>query len=117
MTAVLALQGAFAEHMAVLTALGEPCYELRNRAGLMPQTDALILPGGESTTMRCLLEKLDLLQPLQERIRGGMAVFGTCAGMILLARELAQKIESELNYPGQIKVNVVRETRAVEYAK
>lgn len=85
---VLALQGAFAEHAAVLEKLGVEHFEIRQRKDLEAPFDGLILPGGESTVMRKLLRDLGLLEPLTERIRNGLPVFGTCAGLILLAKEI-----------------------------
>ena len=85
---ILALQGAFAEHGAVLDKLGAAHFEIRQRRDLKRPMDALILPGGESTVMGKLLRELELLEPLTERIRKGLPVFGTCAGLILLARQV-----------------------------
>lgn len=85
---VLALQGAFARHAAVLTDVGATPIEVRtpeNLAGV----DALVMPGGESTTMSMLLDIAELRQPLAERLARGLPVFGTCAGMILLASAVA----------------------------
>jgi 5'-phosphate synthase pdxT subunit len=84
---VLALQGAFARHIRAVERLGAGARELRVPAEL-DDVDALILPGGESTTMSKLLESQRLFEPIAERLRGGMPVFGTCAGMILLAAEV-----------------------------
>lgn len=81
---VLALQGAFGAHARVLTELGASPREVRTPDDLAC-VDALVMPGGESTTMSMLLESSGLFDPLAERIGQGMAVFGTCAGMILLA--------------------------------
>lgn len=86
--AILALQGAFIEHAAVLDRLGVEHFEIRQKKDLELPFDGLILPGGESTVMRKLLRDLDLLQPLAEHIRNGLPVFGTCAGLILLAKEV-----------------------------
>lgn len=86
--AVLALQGAFAEHEKVLHALGEECFEIRQAADLKKSFDGLILPGGESTVMGKLLHELDLFNPLKERIEAGLPVLATCAGLILLASKL-----------------------------
>ncbi len=86
--AVLALQGAFAEHEAVLGRLGVDWFEIRQRADIERPFDALILPGGESTVMTRLLRELALFKPLRSRIAAGMPVFGTCAGLILLARQV-----------------------------
>ncbi|MFM8956483.1 MAG: pyridoxal 5'-phosphate synthase glutaminase subunit PdxT [Actinomycetota bacterium] len=84
---VLALQGAFAAHIGVLERLGADVREVRLPADLS-ECDALVMPGGESTTMSKLLESSGLLDPIATRIADGMPVFGTCAGMILLAREV-----------------------------
>lgn len=85
---VLALQGSVAEHMAALERLpGVRAYEVRRTRELM-EADALILPGGESTTIATLLRIFGLFEPLRARIRDGMPVWGTCAGLILLAREI-----------------------------
>lgn len=86
--AILALQGAFAEHAAVLDRLGVEHFEIRQRKDLEQHFDGLILPGGESTVMRKLLHDLELFQPLADEIRSGLPVFGTCAGLILLAKEV-----------------------------
>lgn len=85
---VLALQGAFAAHAAALQRLGVSTAEVRVAADL-EQCDALVLPGGESTTMSQLLETSQLFDPLAKRIAAGMPVFGTCAGMILLSKGIA----------------------------
>ena len=87
-TAVLAIQGAFAEHKARLAELGETCVELRQASDLRQHFDRLVLPGGESTTQGKLLAELGMLEPLRERIKEGMPVLATCAGLILLARRL-----------------------------
>lgn len=84
---VLALQGDVEEHVRVLRELGASPTEVRSPAQLA-DVDALVMPGGESTTMSLLLESSGLLDPLRERLAAGMPVFGTCAGMILLAREV-----------------------------
>lgn len=86
-TGVLALQGDFAEHLRVLERLGADGVEVRIPADL-EGIDGLIIPGGESTTIRRLLDLYALTNPLTERISGGMPAWGTCAGLILLAREL-----------------------------
>jgi 5'-phosphate synthase pdxT subunit len=84
---VLALQGAFREHREVLDALGVEAIEVRTPAEL-GALDALILPGGESTTMSKLLDSSGVRTPLAELLADGLPVFGTCAGMILLARDV-----------------------------
>jgi 5'-phosphate synthase pdxT subunit len=81
---VLALQGAFAAHVERLTAIGANATEVRTPAQLAT-VDALVMPGGESTTMSNLLGSTELFDPIAERLAAGMPVFGTCAGMILLA--------------------------------
>jgi 5'-phosphate synthase pdxT subunit len=80
---VLALQGAFARHASVLRALGAETAEVRTPAQL-EDVDALVLPGGESTTMSMLLESSGLFDPIAARLAAGMPALGTCAGMILL---------------------------------
>jgi pyridoxal 5'-phosphate synthase pdxT subunit len=84
---VLALQGAFREHREVLDALGVEAVEVRTPEQL-GALDALILPGGESTTMSKLLDTAGLREPLAGLLGEGLPVLGTCAGMILLAREV-----------------------------
>lgn len=83
---ILALQGAFVEHAAKLDRLGAEHFEIRQQKDLDHPFDGLILPGGESTAMRKLLHDLGLFAPLAQRIREGLPVFGTCAGLILLAK-------------------------------
>ncbi len=87
--AVLAVQGAFAEHIDKLKRLGVDCIELRQRADLEQAIDGLILPGGESTVQGKLLQDLQMLEPLRDRISRGLPVLGTCAGLILLARKIS----------------------------
>jgi len=84
---VLALQGAFAAHSDCLTSIGVQSIEVRNPEQLS-SVDALLMPGGESSTMSQLLESSGLFDPISLRIVNGMPVFGTCAGMILLASEI-----------------------------
>lgn len=84
---VLAVQGAFIEHENMLRRMGAEVLELRRREDFVTRSlDGLILPGGESTVMGKLLRELDLFIPIQEEIAHGLPVFGTCAGMILLAK-------------------------------
>lgn len=85
---ILALQGAFVEHGAMLDRLGTEHFEIRQRKDLERAFDALILPGGESTVISKLLRDLELFEPLAKKIENGLPVFGTCAGLILLAREV-----------------------------
>ena len=82
---VLALQGDFREHINVLRELGAVAYPVRLPADL-EGVDGLIIPGGESTVMGKLIVAYGLLQPLQHLIAGGLPVWGTCAGLILLSR-------------------------------
>lgn len=84
---VLALQGAFDAHVRAFNDLGVSAVEVRTVEQLMA-VDAMVLPGGESTTMSMLLVTFGLFEPLAARIESGMAVFGTCAGMILLAQNV-----------------------------
>jgi 5'-phosphate synthase pdxT subunit len=84
---VLALQGAFREHRHVLEDLGATVVEVR-RPGDLAAVDGLVIPGGESTTIRMLLEDYELTPALRERIASGFPVLGTCAGMIVLAKQV-----------------------------
>jgi pyridoxal 5'-phosphate synthase pdxT subunit len=85
---VLALQGAFREHLDTLSAIGADGVRVREPADLIGLS-GLILPGGESTTMRQLLHRWGLVDPILDLARTGAPIFGTCAGMIVLAREIA----------------------------
>ncbi|MCX7621679.1 MAG: pyridoxal 5'-phosphate synthase glutaminase subunit PdxT [Acidimicrobiales bacterium] len=84
---VLALQGAVGPHVAALERVGALAIPVRDTDSLAA-VDALVLPGGESTTIAMLLERAGLADPLAERLAGGLPVLGTCAGMILLAAEV-----------------------------
>lgn len=84
---VLALQGAFSLHLAVLEQLGASAVLVRTPEQF-GEVDALILPGGESTTMSMLLESQGLFAPIKAALEDGMPAFGTCAGLILLASEI-----------------------------
>lgn len=101
---VLALQGAFIEHEQSLKKCGAEALEVRTVQDLK-SIDGLIIPGGESTTMGKLLVDYKLDQVLKERAEAGMAVWGTCAGMILLAREIA---DSDQNRLGLMDISVKR---------
>jgi 5'-phosphate synthase pdxT subunit len=85
---VLALQGAFREHMATLGAIGVEGVEVRLPGDLV-DVDGLILPGGESTTMRRLIRRWGLAGPILDLARSGAPVFGTCAGMIVVSRSIS----------------------------
>ena len=84
--AVLALQGAFVEHEKMLRSIGVDSFEVRQLADWQRPKDGLIIPGGESTVQLKLLRDLGLLIPIREAIESGLPVFGTCAGLILLAK-------------------------------
>eukprot|EP00170_Pyropia_yezoensis_P006670 contig_27190_g6691 len=90
---VLELHGDFAEHTAMLRARGAETVPLRCAADLSPTPplDGLVLPGGESSTMAILLDALSMADPLRGLIAGGLPVFGTCAGAILLSDEVVGK--------------------------
>ena len=92
--AVLALQGAFLEHEMILRKLGVDCFEVRQKQDWLQEKDALIIPGGESTTQGKLLDELELLSPIREEIENGLPVFGTCAGLILLSRDVEGNSET-----------------------
>ena len=97
---VLALQGAFARHVEAVSALGFSAIEVRT-AEQLGRCDALFIPGGESTTMSNLLKTFDLVEPLKKMLADGLPVFGTCAGMILLAAEVND------GRPDQVNFNVI----------
>ena len=92
---VLAVQGAFAEHMAILDAIGVEGVEVRLPSDLL-DVSGLILPGGESTAQRRLIDRWGLREPIMELARAGAPIFGTCAGMILLARDIVDGDEPVL---------------------
>ncbi|MBR6202556.1 MAG: pyridoxal 5'-phosphate synthase glutaminase subunit PdxT [Bacteroidaceae bacterium] len=85
--AVLALQGAFIEHERMLERLGVETFEVRQLSDWLQPKEGLIIPGGESTTQLRLLNDLGLLLPIRQAILDGLPVFGTCAGLILLAKQ------------------------------
>lgn len=85
---VLALQGGFAEHTNALDKLDVPYFEIRKKADLSESFDGLIIPGGESTVIGKLLRETQLFEPIKAFIDSGLPVFGTCAGMILLAKKI-----------------------------
>jgi 5'-phosphate synthase pdxT subunit len=103
---VLALQGAFALHVRALERLGADAVEVRTGAELA-SVEALVIPGGESTTMSKLLVAMDLFDPLAERLTAGMPALGTCAGMILLAREVLDGRADQRSF-GAIDISVRR---------
>lgn len=93
---ILAVQGAVREHAAALRAIGAEPVEVRLPAD-MENLDALILPGGESTTMRKLIDEYGLREPILAMAQRGAPMLGTCAGMILLAERLSDGEEPFLN--------------------
>ena len=96
---ILALQGAFVEHEKMLAQLGVESIELRNLEDFQQhrsELSGLILPGGESTAMGKLLRDQQMLIPIREAILNGLPVFGTCAGLILLAKQITSQEESHL---------------------
>ena len=104
---ILALQGAFAEHEQVLKALGVETVQIRNRQDweVHVDLDGLILPGGESTVMGKLLHDLDLFEPIKGKIDAGLPVFGTCAGLILLAKTI---VGDQTKHLASMDINVAR---------
>lgn len=102
---ILALQGAFQEHQQMLHLLDIPSFEIRQLSDLQKPMDGLILPGGESTVQGKLLHELELFTPLKEKIQQGLPTFGTCAGMILLAKHLEN---SETTHFATMDISVIR---------
>jgi 5'-phosphate synthase pdxT subunit len=96
---VLALQGDVREHLLALQAAGADTVRVR-RAAELDDVDALVIPGGESTTIGKLLVTFDLLEPLQKRVRDGMPAFGSCAGMILLADRVLDGTADQVSVGG-----------------
>ena len=103
---VLALQGAFARHVRVLADLGAATVEVRT-ADDLAGVDALVLPGGESTTMSMLLDSSGLRDPVADRLADDLPVLGTCAGMILLAARVAAGRSDQRSF-GAIDLDVRR---------
>jgi 5'-phosphate synthase pdxT subunit len=91
---VLSLQGDVIEHLRALESAGARPLRVR-RPGELDQVDGLVIPGGESTTIWKLAEIFELTEPLRKRISGGMPVFGSCAGMIMLADRLLDGIAGQ----------------------
>lgn len=83
------MQGAFIEHEHAFCKLGAETTEIRRRAHFTDGLDGIVLPGGESTVQGKLLREEGLLAPVKEAIEGGLPVFGTCAGLILLAKGIS----------------------------
>ncbi len=101
---VLALQGDFAEHLSVIDRLKVPAIPVRLPSEL-ETIDALIMPGGESTTMCKLMDDYKLAEPLQKRAKDGFPIFATCAGMILLAKHI---VDSDVQSLGLMNISVRR---------
>lgn len=106
MIGVLALQGAFRAHVERLRAVGADAIEVRTAAQLT-SVGALVMPGGESTTMSNLLASSGLFGAIAGRIADGMAVFGTCAGMILLAEKILDGRDDQQHF-GTLDITVRR---------
>ena len=96
---VLALQGDHREHLAVLTGLGVEAVPVR-RARELAEVDGLVIPGGESTVMDKLSRTFGLREPLRERIAEGLPVFGTCAGLIMLADRVLDALPDQQTLGG-----------------
>jgi pyridoxal 5'-phosphate synthase pdxT subunit len=96
---VLALQGDVREHAAALEAVGARPTRIR-RPEELDEVDAVVIPGGESTTIGKLLTRFDLLEPLQKRVRDGLPAFGSCAGMILLADRVLDGSDDQVGIGG-----------------
>lgn len=103
---VLALQGAFNAHVQACADLGVQAIEVRT-AEQLGQCDRVIVPGGESTTMSMMLDRNELREPLAKRLADGMPVFGTCAGMILLAADVSDGRADQQSF-GAIDIGVRR---------
>ena len=101
---VLSFQGGVAEHLNQIRLLGHSGFEVKKEKDLN-DIDAIILPGGESTTIGRLLKVTGLIEPLREKIRNGLPTWGTCAGMILLANEIEGQ---ELRYLQLMNIKVRR---------
>ncbi len=102
---VLALQGAFIEHINIINSLNVETFEIRQKKDLETDFDAIVLPGGESTTIGKLLKDLELFEPIKNLIENGMPVFGTCAGLILLAKNIENDERKHLQ---TLNVTVIR---------
>lgn len=104
---VLALQGAFIEHIQILKEIKIDAVEIRKKSDLSDDIMGIIIPGGESTVIAKLLNNLDMLELLREKIQKGLPVFGTCAGLILLAKEIYNPIEGQITL-GTMDITVKR---------
>lgn len=111
--AVLALQGAFAEHRAMLERLGAQTFEIRQVSDWQKPKDGLVIPGGESTVIIKLLHELGLFAEIKESIERGLPLFGTCAGLISVAKRVENSAGEperfggpEIFYPGLATMNI-----------
>ena len=111
--AVLAVQGAFIEHEYMLSRLGVESFELRQKSDLDKPFDGLIIPGGESTVIIKLLHELGLFAEIKESIERGLPLFGTCAGLISVAKRVENSAGEperfggpEIFYPGLATMNI-----------
>lgn len=111
--AVLALQGAFAEHRAMLERLGAQTFEIRQASDWLKPKDGLVIPGGESTVIIKLLHELGLFAEIKESIERGLPLFGTCAGLISVAKRVENSAGEperfggpEIFYPGLATMNI-----------
>lgn len=105
---VLALQGGFHEHKVMLTRLGARVCEIRQTKDLTDELDGLVVPGGESTTMAHLARHLGMLEPLRQFVASGRPVMGTCAGLIMLAKEVDGQKQGGQELVGGLDVTVQR---------
>ncbi len=96
---VLAVQGDVREHLRALETAGARAVTVR-RTGELDACDGLVVPGGESTTMAKLARVFDLLEPVRQRIKDGLPVFGTCAGMIMLADRVEDGVPGQETFGG-----------------
>lgn len=96
---VLAVQGDVREHLTALAACGVPARPVR-RPGELAEVDALVIPGGESTTIDKLTRAFDLHEPLRKRLEDGMPAYGSCAGMILLADRVVDAMDGQQTFGG-----------------
>ncbi len=110
--AVLAVQGAFIEHVRMLNNLGVETLEIRKKSDVFQEFDGLVIPGGESTVIGKLLYELDLFDEIKNLISQGMPVLGTCAGLILLAKNTKNQDSSYLEV---LDITVIRNAFGRQY--
>ena len=103
---VLALQGDFREHLAALAECGTKALTVKSLAELN-SIDALVIPGGESTTMSKLASAFELMNPIKELIKNGLPVYGSCAGMIMLSNKIKDPASNQQTFGG-IDIEVER---------